>query len=87
MPMSNRHNVTTSFGRLTRHAALLLLMMTLPGCLIGTTATVTDSGCIIFEPIFYSSQDDTAETIAAVRSHNAAWHATCGDSNDSARHN
>ena len=51
-----------------------------PGCLIGTTATVSDSGCIIFNPIFYSSQDDTPETIAAVRSHNAAWHATCGDS-------
>ena len=80
MPMNSPHNAWTLSARLTRHAALLLLMVTLPGCLIGTTATVSDSGCIIFNPIFYSSQDDTPETIAAVRSHNAAWHATCGDS-------
>ena len=69
MPMNSPHNAWTLSARLTRHA-----------CLIGTTATVSDSGCIIFNPIFYSSQDDTPETIAAVRSHNAAWHATCGDS-------
>ena len=76
MRPNREHSVSTSFVKLKQLAALLLATM-LTGCLIGTTATVTDSGCIIFEPIFYSSQDDTAETIAAVRSHNAAWHAVC----------
>ena len=87
MRPNREYSVSTLFVKPMQLAALLLAMTILTGCLIGTTATVTDSGCIIFEPIFYSSQDDTAETIAAVKSHNAAWHATCGDSNDSARHN
>ena len=79
MHPNKENSVTTSFVKLKQLAALLLATM-LTGCLVGTTATVTDSGCIIFEPIFYSSEGDTPETIAALKSHNAAWHSTCGDS-------
>ena len=80
MPMNSPRNAWILSARPMQLAALLLAMTILTGCLLGTTATVTDSGCIIFEPIFYSSEGDTPETIAALKSHNAAWHSTCGDS-------
>lgn len=50
-----------------------------------TSTPATDGraeACKAFEPIIYSRKNDTVETIEAVKKHNAAWDALCGDVTD-----
>lgn len=57
----------------------LLAMMSLTACVHRTHSPVIDKRivCVAFEPIRYSRLQDTEPTIAAVKSHNAAWSAVC----------
>jgi len=71
--------------RRTRLALLLSVMLPLTACESLTASGGTDLppevdpalvACKAFEPIYWSSRD-TAETIIAVKQHNAAWLAIC----------
>ncbi len=42
-----------------------------------TSGRATEA-CLVFGPIQFSRLHDTAETIVAVKAHNAAWEALCG---------
>ena len=57
----------------------LALMPILAACAGRINTAVIDKRivCVAFEPIQYSRQSDTEPTIAAVKSHNAAWDAVC----------
>lgn len=62
--------------------ALATLALMLAGCqMVGaTTGTdVTRVACLSFEPITFSSSQDSEETRRQVISHNAAWTALCDD--------
>ena len=82
MQASSKHNAWTLFAKLKPLAALWCIPM-MTGCLgIGSTATITDSGCVIFQPIFYSEEQDSIETVRQVRAHNNVWVTTCDASSE-----
>jgi uncharacterized lipoprotein YajG len=56
--------------------ALLAALPILTGCQTTTPTAVTDTACLAFEPITYSSKD-TAVTSRQVRQHNAAFKSLC----------
>lgn len=60
----------------TPRAALAMLLV-LAGCGTMTGSGGTSVACQAFEPIRWSQQD-TDETIAQAKGHNAAWKAVCG---------
>ncbi len=55
----------------------LAVLLTLTGCQTTTPIAVTDTACLAFEPITYSSKDTTL-TSQQVRQHNAAFRSLCG---------
>jgi hypothetical protein len=80
MPESSKNRAWILFGKLKPLAVLLALTTILTGCLgIGSTATVTDTGCLIFEPILYSLENDSERTVRQIRAHNNVWLSTCDD--------
>lgn len=54
----------------------LALALSLGGCGV-TLTTGTDASCRAFTTITFSGANDTAETVAQVREHNAAYRAVC----------
>ncbi|GLK72613.1 hypothetical protein GCM10017643_27290 [Ancylobacter dichloromethanicus] len=70
---------TTSNTALLRLASVLTGTLFLVGC-VTTTAGEGTTGkavCRSFRPITWSAQD-TDETIAQVKAHNAVWREICG---------
>jgi hypothetical protein len=57
--------------------APLAALLTLTACQTTTPTAVTDTACLAFEPITYSSKD-TPLTYRQVRQHNAAFRSLCG---------
>ena len=64
-------------GNLLAIFAGLLMLGVTSGCLMTGSTAITSDGCLIFGPIFYSSSQDTPETIKNVQSHNSAWYELC----------
>lgn len=64
---------------------LLAAALTIPltGC-GATLITGTDASCRAFKTITFSGAQDTAETVAQVREHNAAYRAVCPEKKDGA---
>ena len=56
--------------------ALLAVLPMLIGCRTTTPTAVTDTACLAFEPITYSSKD-TPITYRQIREHNAAFRTLC----------
>src|SRR5690606_32905305 len=70
--------------RMRQSLALGLLVMLLAGCQMMMTPTTATTGgdavrvaCGAFTTITYSSSGDEPETVAQIRSHNAAYLALC----------
>ena len=53
---------------------MLVAMLTLTSCL---GSTVSDSACLVFEPIHGDRVNDTPETMEQIDGHNAAGVAVC----------
>lgn len=45
--------------------------------LAGCSATVTDTACTAFQPIWYTPTQDSEGTVTQVRQHNASWVSLC----------
>lgn len=60
-----------------RRLAALPLMLILSACVTTTGSGGTETYCKVVEPIGWSVED-TDETIAQVKSHNAVWVELCG---------
>ena len=56
--------------------APLVALSMLTGCQTTTPTAVTDTACLAFEPITYSSKD-TLLTSRQIRQHNAAFRSLC----------
>jgi hypothetical protein len=57
--------------------ALPVVLLMLTGCRTTTPTAVTDTSCLAFEPITWSSKD-TSVTHRQIRQHNAAFRSLCG---------
>lgn len=53
------------------------LLLILAACVTPTQTAVPDSACLTFKVIQFDRLNDTLETIAQVKEHNAAWRALC----------
>lgn len=58
---------------MTRTIATLVSVLLLAGC----ASPVVDTSCTAFVPLTYSAANDTPETKAQIRGHNAAWDRLC----------
>ena len=57
---------------------LLPILFVTSACVSGSTAPLVVSDyCRIAKPIGYDSKTDTAETVAAVETHNSQWACLC----------
>ncbi len=54
---------------------VLVALLILTSC---QGSTVSDSACLVFEPIHGDRVTDTAETMRQIDGHNAAGEAVCG---------
>lgn len=50
------------------------VLLSLAACQTTTPTAVTDTSCIVFEPIHYSLKDSN---VTEIRAHNAAWDSLC----------
>ena len=57
---------------------VLAVTLAVTACAQTTDTVVTDTSCLAFEPIRWSSEDSD-KTIRQVKAHNAAWDRLCGD--------
>ena len=56
---------------------LVMSLILLSGC--ATSGVVTDTGCLVFKPIYVSQQDELTEgTARQVLRHNETGRAVCG---------
>jgi len=61
----------------------LLIMCPTSCATMSTTGTSkARPACSVFEPITYSLQNDTRETVKQIIKHNAAWESYCGASDE-----
>jgi hypothetical protein len=56
-----------------RTTAIVVSLLLLVGC----ASPVVDTSCTAFVPLTYSAAQDSAETKAQIRGHNAAWDRLC----------
>jgi hypothetical protein len=56
-----------------RSIAIVVSLLLLVGC----ASPVVDTSCTAFMPLTYSAANDTPETKAQIRGHNAAWDRLC----------
>ena len=54
---------------------MLAAILIIPGC---GASIVTDSACLVFEPIYGDPVKDTAETMEQIDEHNAVGVEICG---------
>lgn len=55
----------------------MMLMLMLSGC-TSSAEIRTDSGCLVFKPIYFSKKD-TKATIDQILAHDAVYTELCGD--------
>lgn len=56
-----------------RGTAIIVSALLLAGC----GGRVVDTSCTAFQPITYSASQDSEQTKAQIRGHNAAWQRLC----------
>lgn len=63
-----------------RLLATMLIALPLAGCLTLGTGTMTryvDTSCAVFEPLTYSTREDSAPTVDGIKKHNRKFGALC----------